>query len=286
MAHDARVAAQTFVKVEGLGNDFLILDRTHLSAGAIARDIDRLQSHARRLCDRRRGVGGDGLLIVGPPQTPGSQATMTVINFDGSRPEMCGNGLRCVAHYVADRMGVANPTIDTDAGVKACRVEGQPQTVQVEVEVDMGPGTSEGTQTPAAGEDRTFVNVSMGNPHAIHFVAEDEDPEALARGLGPALEVDPAYPERTNVEFARVDPSSKTIVLWVWERGCGITDACGTGACATACAAVWGGYLPADAPIRVDLPGGELLITVPSDRSAGVKMRGPARRVFTGTVDA
>jgi diaminopimelate epimerase len=278
------VSAQTFVKVEGLGNDFVILDRTHQSRAAVDIEIKKLRTRAPQLCDRRRGVGADGILVIGPPMHDGSHAKMTVINFDGSRPEMCGNGLRCVAHYIADHLRVMAPIIDTDAGIKPCTVTGHPEDVEVEVEVDMGPGEDQGSKTPASGEERTFASVSMGNPHAIHFVGDDDDPEALARRLGPALEVDEAYPDRTNVEFARVDEGDRSIVLWVWERGCGITDACGTGACATACAAVWAGKLPADEEIRVVLPGGPLTITVPSDRQAGVKMRGPSRRVFTGTV--
>jgi diaminopimelate epimerase len=128
----------------------------------------------------------------------------------------------------------------------------------------------------------------MGNPHAVTFV--DEPPEALARRLGPGVELDGAYaPEKTNVEFARVhrDPTGAIeIELWVWERGVGITQACGTGACATACVAVWTGQRPADTPLVVQLPGGRLYITVPSDRNAGVLMRGPARAVFDGVVDA
>jgi diaminopimelate epimerase len=278
------VGAQTFVKVEGLGNDFLILDQTHQTRAAVDLELARLRRRAPEICDRRRGVGADGILVLAPPFADHSHATMLVVNHDGSRPEMCGNGLRCVAHYVADRLKATTPVIDTDAGTKTCRVEGRPADPEVHVEVEMGPARDLGWSTPRAGGSRRFRSVSMGNPHAVYFVDEDEDPRELAQTLGAALERDAAYPDRTNVEFARVSPNGRTIVLWVWERGCGITQACGTGACATACAAAWQGLVPTGTAVTVRLPGGDLAITVPEDPDHGVLMRGPARRVFTGTV--
>ncbi len=266
----------TFRKVEGLGNDFLLIDRTDGTPQAVLDEIPMLQAAAPALCDRRTGVGGDGLLIVGPAEgdTAGS---MIVINFDGSRPEMCGNGLRCVAQHLATRSGKTSLVVQTDAGPKACVVSGQGRSV--EVGVDMGPGVDLGPKPVATG--RTFQGVSMGNPHAIAFV--DDDPERHARGEGPAAETDATFPDRTNVEFAQLRDDA--ITLWVWERGCGITQACGTGACATACAAVWSGRREAGTPLAVDLPGGRLWITVPEDPTAGVYMRGPARVVFDGAVD-
>jgi diaminopimelate epimerase len=152
------------------------------------------------------------------------------------------------------------------------------------VEVDMGPAVEMGDTAPAAADGRTFLGVSMGNPHAIAFVGAGEDPEVLARVLGPGVTADPAYPEGTNVEFARVQDDGR-IRLWVWERGAGLTAACGTGACATAAAAVRSGRLAGDAPVWVDLPGGALRIEVPADPTAGVTMAGPARVVFTGELD-
>jgi diaminopimelate epimerase len=121
----------------------------------------------------------------------------------------------------------------------------------------------------------------MGNPHAVAFVGPHEDAEALARRIGPGVERAPEFPEGTNVELARVQPDG-SVVLWVWERGCGITQACGTGACATAVAAARRGLLPTDEPITVHLPGGPLEIRVPADPMAGVRMRGPARVAFRG----
>ncbi len=270
----------TFRKVEGLGNDFLLIDRTSGTYAALLAEVQRLQPHAPALCNRRTGVGADGLLLVGPGPD-GEDGTMLVINHDGSRPEMCGNGLRCVAQHLAALRGTDTLRVHTDAGLKTCEVRGRGRSV--EVTVDMGPGVDQGRRTVASG--RTFHAVSMGNPHAIAFV--EGEPEALCRQEGPAAESDPQFPDRTNVEFAQihVGPQGETLTLWVWERGCGVTQACGTGACATACAAVWAGHASAGTALAVDLPGGRLWITVPQDRDAGVRMRGPARVVFDGTVD-
>jgi len=269
-----------FFKVEGIGNDFVLLDRRHEAHEVVAADLARLATLAPSLCDRRRGIGADGLLVVGArPNDSEAAATMWVINADGSRPEMCGNGLRCVAHYVAHTDDAAALTIATDAGPKHCRIENA-SSLEAEVEVDMGPGLEEPRPALQVDTGYAFASVSMGNPHAIAFV--EEDPEPLARRLGPAIERDPAFPARTNVEFARIDRAGDRIELWVWERGVGITEACGTGACATACAAVWSGRAEPGSPLSIDLPGGRLTITVPRDRSLGVRMRGASRFVFTG----
>lgn len=265
----------TFRKVEGLGNDFLLIDRTALSWDALEAEVAVLQPLAPALCNRRTGVGGDGLLLVGPGPE-GTDGSMLVVNHDGSRPEMCGNGLRCVAQHLAELRGRKTLLVQTDAGPKACEVTGDGR--EVEVGVDMGPGEDLGLRTVTSG--RAYQAVSMGNPHAIAFV--DQDPQAACRAEGPAAEIDAVFPDRTNVEFARLADGRMT--LWVWERGCGITQACGTGACAAAYAAVWSGRHEPDQPLAVDLPGGRLWITAPADRTAGVYMRGPARIVFDGSV--
>lgn len=267
--------AFAFVKAEGLGNDFLIVDAR---AGDLGEQVAALQPRAVAICDRRTGVGGDGLLLVGRPTLPGSIATMRVLNADGSRPQMCGNGLRCVALWLADDGAPGTFVVDTDAGPRRCTVTaGDP----AEVDVDMGPARHGPTVEPSTAGGHVLAQVSMGNPHAIAFVDGAADPEALARRLGPGLERDPAFPEGTNVEFARLEGDAG-VRLWVWERGCGITAACGTGACATVAAAVAQGRLPAERPTRVRLPGGDLWITVPADPDQGVRMRGPARLVFRG----
>jgi diaminopimelate epimerase len=267
--------ALAFRKVEGLGNDFLLIDRTAASQAEVDAELEQLQAAAPALCDRRTGVGADGLLIVGP-STAETDGSMLVVNHDGSRPEMCGNGLRCVAQHLAALRGRNTLNVQTDAGVKRCEVRGEGR--RVEVGVDMGPGEDLGPRTVESG--RQFQAVSMGNPHAIAFV--DEDPEGHCHREGPAAETDAVFPHRSNIEFATAHPEGLT--LWVWERGCGITQACGTGACATACAAVWSGRWEAGTAMAVDLPGGRLWITVPADRSAGVHMRGPARVVFDGSI--
>ena len=286
-----RLADLPFLKVEGLGNDFLLIDLRRPADGprpptpgpcesapdpaALARWLEALQQRAPALCDRHTGVGGDGLLLVTPPQRPGSAATMLVVNHDGSRPEMCGNGLRCVALYLAD--GRATLRVDTDAGVRACQVHPDDTAHAGEVEVDMGRAEPLGDRTVAG---RRFATFSLGNPHAVAFVAPDEDPEQLARTLGPIVETDPQFPARTNVEFARREADG-SLTLWVWERGCGITAACGTGACATLAAAVAKGLALAEVSVRVQLPGGPLELRLGDGR---VWMTGPARLVFRGVV--
>lgn len=271
-----------FRKVEGLGNDFLLLDRRHASPEALAQELESLARRAPALCDRRFGVGGDGLLVIGPAVTGAAAAAMIVVNHDGSRPEMCGNGLRCVALAVAGAQ--AEIVIDTDAGPKLCRVtEVSGETwPSGQVAVDMGPPALLGARAPAAASDRRFAAVSMGNPHAIAFVGPDEDPEALARALGPAIERDPLFPARTNVEFARMEADGG-VTLWVWERGCGITSACGTGACATLAAAIAAGLAPYGRDVTVTLPGGPLRVRQDAP-GAPIWMTGPARVVFDGHV--
>ncbi|HEY0132560.1 MAG TPA: diaminopimelate epimerase [Nannocystis sp.] len=271
----ARRTGLPFLKVEGLGNDFLLIDLRDRDPGALAEIVEQLQQRAPALCDRRTGVGGDGLLLVTPPRRPGSTGTMLVINHDGSRPEMCGNGLRCVALHLAD--GPTTLQVDTDAGVRLCHVRPDASGQAGEVEVDMGHAEPLGPRTVGG---RSFAAFSLGNPHAVAFVAPGEDPEQLARTLGPRVETDPQFPARTNVEFARREADG-SLTLWVWERGCGITDACGTGACATLAAAVAEGLAPTGVPVRVQLPGGPLLVRLDDGR---VWMTGPARVVFRGEV--
>jgi diaminopimelate epimerase len=277
------MAAVSFSKVEGLGNDFILLDRLSQGPEALLAIVEWARSIAPRLCERRTGIGADGILVVGAPQTEESLGTMIVVNADGSRPEMCGNGLRCVAAFLAGRFKVDAVRVDTDAGSRDCRIVGRTANI-TDVTIDMGPAIALGKRTPKAGGGREFIGISVGNPHAICFVSGEDDLETLARSYGPAVETDVAYqPDKTNVEFATREADS-SLTLWVWERGVGITQACGTGACATAAAAVHEGLVPADSPVTVRLPGGPLTIVVPSSSSAGILMTGPSRHVFTGVV--
>jgi len=253
----------------------------------------------RKVCDRHFGVGGDGILAI----LPGIEgdARMRVLNADGSEAEMCGNGIRCVAKvlYESDP-ALRKPVleIDTGAGLLACEMTasgGHVDSVTVEMgrprftrdEIPLAPGgAARVTRESIGAEGRTFrfTAVSMGNPHAVIFVDDaGEDLMALATKYGPALETAPTFPRRTNVEFARVRKDGE-IDLVVWERGCGITLACGTGACATGVAAAVEERLPRGREVPVHLPGGTLFITVAPDDS-GVRMRGPAKTVFRSELD-
>lgn len=266
---------ETFFKYQGLGNDFVVIDRR--SSGV---DLDAATT--RRLCDRHFGVGADGVLAVLPEA--GAAGRMVVHNADGSIAEMCGNGLRCVVKYLAERTP-GRPTslaVATGAGVLDCALDWQGDAV-ARVTVAMGPARLEAPILPAGGP---FVRsplaghlgtaVSMGNPHLVLL----DVPPARAGELGPGLEVHPAFVQRTNVEF--VEPrAAGGLTVAVWERGVGLTLACGTGACAAVTAAALDGRVPFDAWVPVELPGGVLDIKVAADRSQ-VWLRGPVAFVFQG----
>jgi diaminopimelate epimerase len=279
-----------FGKYHGCGNDFLIVD---LRDG----DPEGIQDPARvrALCDRQFGVGGDGVLPLLPATTPGADVRMRVLNSDGSDSEMCGNGLRAFVKYVYERGGIAKDriTVDTGAGPLACDVHLQNGAV-AEVTVDMGRPRLTRGEIPMAGpaaercidvafDDLRMTGVSMGNPHAVFFIDDDRDLMQLATTRGPTYEVHPSFPRKANIELARVR-SPREIDLVVWERGCGITLACGTGACATVTAACLTGRAAVDTDVQVHLPGGTLTIRVAPDY-ATVMMRGPATHVFDGQID-
>jgi diaminopimelate epimerase len=286
----------SFVKAEGTGNDFVVVD---LRAAVPAAAAQAIQDPAvvRAVCDRHFGVGADGVLAILP--SAAGDARMRVLNADGSEAEMCGNGLRCVAKvlYESDA-ALRRPTlnIETGAGVLACTMDvvggavanvaeemGRPRLTRSEIPLSP-PGEGRALREPIVAGDRElrFTGVSMGNPHAVIFVDGTDDLRALAETYGPTLEVADRFPRRTNVEFARV--RGREIDLVVWERGSGLTLACGTGACATVVAACLEGRLAPGAETPVHLPGGTLAITVAADYS-GVRLRGPARVAFRGTLD-
>lgn len=258
--------ALTFWKYQGLGNDFVVVEADGLMGA----------TRAVRLCDRRRGVGADGVLSILPPRTAGAAASMHLYNSDGSEATMCGNGIRCVARHLAERRGLSGElVIDTDAGPRRCLLHRGADGAVEAVSVEMGPARHEGEQAFQVGDERLVAQrISMGNPHAVFF-----GPSSLERAarLGPFVEQE--VPGGVNAGFA--SPRAGGLDLVVWERGAGLTDACGTGACAAAVAAVTAGLLPAGAPLEVRLPGGTLRVTVAPDR-VGVLMRGPAERVFQG----
>lgn len=298
-----------FAKYHGLGNDFLVVDLRAASAAEAALAQD--PQHVVALCDRQFGVGGDGVLAVLPPSSAGlaADARMRVLNSDGSEAEMCGNGLRCVVKELFDRGGLRKPelAIETGAGILTCAIDADASGVARSVTVAMGaprllrgeipmagpasercleqplelPGESPGGE--ASRPPRALTCVSMGNPHAVAFVASRDEAWRLARSLGPAIEHHAWFPNRTNVELAHAR-SPREIDLVVWERGCGITLACGTGACATVVAAVLTGRAAEAAPVRVNLPGGSLEITVLAGLT-DVLMKGPAVHAFDGEVE-
>jgi diaminopimelate epimerase len=271
-----------FLKYQGLGNDFILLDRRQTGV-----DIDAATS--RWLCDRRLGVGADGVLVLLPSES--AMARMVVHNADGSLAEMCGNGLRCAVKYLVDNAGEKPEGIqvETGAGVLAC-APGYGADGVASVEISMGPARLVAPHLPSGATGQPFLDapvpghdglrghaLSLGNPHLVLL----GHPLDEASRLGPQLEWHPQFPQRTNVEFVRVDEDTLTVV--VWERGCGLTQACGTGACAAAVTAVLARQRPPDAWLRVTLPGGDLHIRVPADLS-DIRLRGPAAFVFTGVV--
>jgi diaminopimelate epimerase len=268
----------SFAKYEGAGNDFLLVE---------AETEDRVSpDQARRLCDRHYGVGGDGVLLVLPATSEPARARMVVLNADGSRPEMCGNGLRCVALLLAERDGLerAEYVLDTDAGPRLARVERNGRAGGSEtgsVTLGMGEGRlSAPLDWPFRARKLEFFRVDMGNPHAVCFVEGLTEHELDE--LGPAISA--ATPGGANVEVVSVRPAGGFSVL-VWERGVGRTLACGTGAAAVAVAAAASGRAAFDQPMSVALPGGELELTV-SQGTLDVSLKGPARRVFSGQVNA
>ena len=263
-------------KYEGLGNDFLVLDRR-------ASGTDVSPSASRAICDRRRGVGADGVLVLLP--SAHAAARMVVHNADGSLAEMCGNGLRCVVKYLLDREpGRDALEVETGAGVLPARVRRSGGEV-VEVEIELGPARLEAPHlprgpgggpfvgAPVAGVDWPGTAVSMGNPHLVLLGA----PPEVVRAHGPRLEYLPGFPDRTNVEAVTRD--GEGLRVSVWERGSGLTDACGTGATASVAAALVARWVPPDVFVPVELPGGRLSIRVSADLQR-TTLRGPARFVF------
>ena len=263
-----------FFKYHGLGNDFLILERSGLG------EQELTDLMVQKLCCRHRGVGADGILLVdllpsgdlSPPRV-----RMVIFNRDGSRPQMCGNGVRCVVAYAAKRWGVAGPMIvESDAGPRRCEWEALAPD-EFEVAVEMGPiSVGEKRENFPVGElSYPFWRVDVGNPHAVVF--EMPALEAIDRAGESANRQKEIFPEGVNVEF--VSPQKGELRVVVFERGVGRTQACGTGACAVAAAAWKAGLVSPGTPVRVVLPGGGLEI---EEREEQIWMKGPAEEVFEG----
>ncbi len=280
--------AIAFSKYHGLGNDFVLVDNRHQA------DLVLTPAQAIKWCDRNFGIGADGVIFVLPGQN-GTDYTMRILNSDGSEPEMCGNGIRCLAQFIAsleaqDGQPTTPPkayTIHTLAGTITPTLQPDGQ-----VTVDMGEPVLKAGEIPTtlAGVDQRVISqplevadqrwmvtcVSMGNPHCITFV-EAADAIDLA-DLGPQFEHHPAFPQRTNTEFIEVI-GRDYLKMRVWERGAGATLACGTGACASLVAGVL--TERCDRLATVELPGGPLRIEW-SAADNRVYMTGPAEPVFTG----
>ncbi|MCR4881248.1 MAG: diaminopimelate epimerase [bacterium] len=275
----------SFTKMNGLGNDFVILDykdflKTNLKPDELA----------KRLCDRNFGIGADGLIIVNP-NTDKADISWIFYNSDGSIAQMCGNGMRCFARYVYDKKLVDKKefSVETKAGIII------PQIIsETEVRVNMGQPILEPARIlvdsksnldiPFVIDDNVFLlnTVSMGNPHCVIFV--ESDSKNLALRYGEKIETDAMFPEKTNVEFVEV-LSRNEVTINVWERGCGITLACGTGACATTVAGILNGYL--NNKIKANLPGGALNIEWQgnsTDTNHNVYMTGRADYSFVGEI--
>lgn len=277
--------AINFTKMQGLGNDFVILDyeeyeKTKLEPSELA----------KKLCDRNFGIGADGLIIVNP-KCENADISWIFYNSDGSIAQMCGNGMRCFARYVYDKKFIDKKefSVETKAGIIIPKI-----ISDTEVCVNMGKPILDTKKIPCTAKinlnipykigEKTFnLNaVSMGNPHCIIFV--DKDSKYLAENLGSKIETDEIFPEKTNVEFVEI-LSRNSVKINVWERGCGITLACGTGACATTVAGILDDYL--DNTVSCNLPGGTLKVEWQGNKNNtdhNVYMTGTATYSFTGQI--
>ena len=276
-----------FVKYQGLGNDFILIDNRQSPEPCLTPE------QAIRWCDRHFGIGADGVIFALPAQA-GADYTMRIFNSDGSEPEMCGNGIRCLARFIAELEGKSEATyrIHTLAGLITPKLSpdgqvtvdmGLPRLLAAEIPTTLGQSAEQPAETvvdlplEAAGQIWQVTCVSMGNPHCITFV-EDVAAIELAE-VGPQFEHHPAFPQRINAEFIQV-LRPDYLKMRVWERGAGITLACGTGACAALVAAVLNGK--SERRATVELPGGCLEIDWAADQR--LFMTGPATRVFAASL--
>ena len=271
-----------FVKYHGLGNDFVIVDMSQ-------NDFEDFSRVAKQICDRRRGIGADGLVLLWP--IDGKNAKMRIFNSDGSEAEMCGNVSRCVplfwkelGYLKENRLTlhtlagpIVTEIIDEQKGL--VRVDmGAPRLLRGEIPLEGNPSDKAiDISVHAAGEDWTGTAVSMGNPHFVIFV-KDIDRIDVGK-IGPEIEKHDIFPRKTNVEFVHKNNEAE-LFMRVWERGAGITQACGTGACASVVAAVLTDKTTKK--VRVILEGGVLEIAWPEPDGGHVFMTGPAQKVFEG----
>lgn len=269
-----------FTKMHGLGNDFILIEYEKLKNGR-----NDLQNLAAKMCSRKHGIGADGLIIVYTTVVrSGADIGWRIFNSDGSEPEMCGNGIRCFSKFVIKR-GIVKKNkfaISTLAGLITTEM-----LENGEITVDMGTPVFESSHNSSdfftsklTCHDKEFLfhSINMGNPHCVIFI-DIEDGCNLARKYGKLIEYNKIFPEKTNVEFVKV-LSKNRIKVDVWERGCGITLSCGTGACAAVVAAIHNKLT--ENLVTVDLPGGPLSIEWRGNSTDCVKMTGCADFVFDG----
>ncbi|MDA2919794.1 diaminopimelate epimerase [Desulfobacterota bacterium AH_259_B03_O07] len=272
-----------FVKSHGLGNDYIVLDKADITFELNA-DVIKL------LCNRNYGIGSDGILMLVPSNN--ADFGLKIFNPDGSPAEKSGNGLRIFAKFLYEHGYTRNEllSIDTPGGKVFAELDVKGDVVPF-VTVEMGIATFQSKLIPVEGEDREVVNeelridrelllitaVSVGNPHCVSFV--DELDEAYLRRIGPHIENHKMFPNRTNVQFAKVLSKDKIEIL-IWERGAGYTLASGSSSCAVAAAAIKNGLT--GRYVNVSMPGGELQIAIREDWS--IKMRGPVEEICSGTI--
>ena len=270
-----------FTKMQGAGNDFVVID-------GVTQAVDLNAAQLRRLADRRRGVGCDQILMVTPPDSPDADFRYHVFNADGSRAGQCGNGARCVGRFLREKRLTRQRDIllltDDDSLTLTLTEDGRvfaglgaprfaPGDIPFEAE-----GTQDQYNIEVRGQSLSIGAVSMGNPHAILMV--DDCDAAPVSSLGPLLEAHIRFPERVNVGFMQIQ-SRNEVKLRVYERGVGETDACGSGACAAAVHGIKLGLL--DEEVAVNLPGGKLSVSWRSGEDR-VWLGGPTATVFHGTM--
>lgn len=275
-----------FTKMQGIGNDYIYFD-------CFKQEIDNPSELAVKLSDRHFGIGGDGIVLICPSKV--ADAKMRMFNLDGSEGKMCGNAIRCVGKYLFDNAMVDKKeiSIETLSGIKYLTLyEGEDGKI-VKVKVDMGQAELEAEKIPVTlkkgkiisekamigNKEEVITCVSMGNPHCVVFV--DSVDRLDLEKIGPVFENAEIFPDRINTEFIEVLGRNK-LKMRVWERGSGETLACGTGACASAVAAVLNGYADMGKDITVSLIGGDLTINY---TNKSVMMTGEAAVVFSGEVE-
>ncbi|MEJ6951034.1 diaminopimelate epimerase [Natronospora cellulosivora (SeqCode)] len=279
-----------FTKMHGAGNDFIIIN--NLSKNQKGFNCNDLSYLAKKLCNRNYGIGGDGIILVLPADYKKNDYQMRIFNSDGSEAEMCGNGIRCFAHYIMEKnLSEKNKfTIETKAGIIKTEMISY-QENKSQVKVNMGIPEFKAKNIPVLIEEEDFISnyslkideeiyklnfVSMGNPHTIIFF--DDLDEISIKELGPRIETHKIFPQKTNVEFIEIKDRNE-INMKVWERGAGETLACGTGACASVVAGIKNTLLNEE--VLVHLAGGDLFIEWSGKE---VWMTGPAETVFEGKV--